>query len=334
MKKYHVYGLGNALVDTEIEVTDNNLNDLGIEKGLMTLVDEERQHFLLNNLADHMVMSKRACGGSAANTVISLSQFGGKSFFSCKVADDNNGHFYMQDLADNGVDHNAHAQISDGITGKCLVMITDDAERTMNTFLGTSTELSSADLNGDAIADSEYLYIEGYLVTGDSAKQAAIEAVEIARQAGTKIALSLSDPGIVEFFRAGLKEIAGPGIDLLFCNEQEALNWCETDNIDLALEHLQDTAKQFVVTRGSNGSVVFDGNQYLTAPAQPITAVDTNGAGDMFAGAYLYGITQGYNSLSAAVFANRAASAVVGQYGPRLHSAEYDGLKEGLSTNA
>jgi len=330
MKKYHVYGLGNALVDTEIEVTDNNLNDLGIEKGLMTLVDEERQHFLLDNLADHMVMSKLACGGSAANTVISLSQFGGKSFFSCKVADDDNGRFYMQDLADNGVDHNADAQISSGITGKCLVMITDDAERTMNTFLGTSTELSSADLDGDAIADSEYLYIEGYLVTGDSARQAAIEAVEVARQAGTKIALSLSDPGIVEYFRDGLKEIIGAGIDLLFCNEQEALNWCETDNLDQALEHLQNTAKQFVVTRGSQGSVVFDGDEYLTAPAQPITAVDTNGAGDMFAGAYLYGITNGYGSLSAAVFANRAASAVVGQYGPRLHSAEYDGLKEGL----
>ncbi len=109
----------------------------------------------------------------------------------------------MQDLADNGVDHNAHAQISEGITGKCLVMITDDAERTMNTFLGTSTELSSADLDADAIADSEYLYIEGYLVTGDSARQAAIEAAEMARQAGTKIALSLSDPGIVEYFRAG-----------------------------------------------------------------------------------------------------------------------------------
>jgi sugar/nucleoside kinase (ribokinase family) len=331
MKKYHVYGLGNALVDTEIEVNDNNLNQLNIEKGLMTLVDEQRQHFLLDNLADHMVMSKRACGGSAANTVISLTQFGGKSFFSCKVADDENGHFYMQDLVDNGVDHNAHAQISEGITGKCLVMITDDAERTMNTFLGTSTDLSSADLDAEAIADSEYLYIEGYLVTGDSAKQAAIKAADIARQAGTKIALSLSDPGIVEYFRDGLQEIAGSGVDLLFCNEQEALNWCETDNIDQALEHLQNTAKQFVVTRGSNGSVVFDGNEYLTAPAQPITAVDTNGAGDMFAGAYLYGITQGYNSLSAAVFANRAASAVVGQYGPRLHSAEYDGLKEGLT---
>lgn len=330
MKKYHVYGLGNALVDTEIEVTDKDLSNLQIEKGLMTLVDEERQHFLLDNLADHMVMSRRACGGSAANTVISLAQFGGKGYFSCKVADDDNGHFYMQDLEDNGVDHNAEAQITEGITGKCLVMITDDAERTMNTFLGSSIDLSPADIDAEAIADSEYLYIEGYLVTGDSARQAAINAAAIAREAGTKIALSLSDPGIVEYFREGLEQIVDGGIDLLFCNEQEALNWCQTDNIDRALEKLQDTARQFAVTRGGEGSVVFDGNQYHSAPAQPITAVDTNGAGDMFAGAYLYGITQGYNSLSAAVFANRAASAVVGQYGPRLHSAEYDGLKEGL----
>ena len=330
MKKYHVYGLGNALVDTEIEVTDRDLSDLHIEKGLMTLVDEERQHFLLDNLADHMVMSRRACGGSAANTVISLAQFGGRGYFSCKVADDDNGRFYMQDLEDNGVDHNAEAQIADGITGKCLVMITDDAERTMNTFLGSSIDLSPADIDAEAIADSEYLYIEGYLVTGDSARQAAIDAAAIAREAGTKIALSLSDPGIVEYFREGLEQITEGGVDLLFCNEQEALNWCQTDNIDRALGQLQDTAREFVVTRGGEGSVVFDGNHYHSAPAQPITAVDTNGAGDMFAGAYLYGITQGYNSLSAAVFANRAASAVVGQYGPRLHSAEYDGLKEGL----
>ena len=331
MKKYHVCGLGNALVDTEIEVTEKNLNELNIEKGLMTLVDEERQHFLQASLSDHLVMSKRACGGSAANTVISLSQFGGKSFLSCKVANDDNGQFYMQDLLDNGVDHNAHAQISEGITGKCLVMITDDADRTMNTFLGISSELSSADIDAEAISNSEYLYIEGYLVTGESSLHAIHEACDIARQAGTKIALSLSDPGIVEHFRDSLKSIVGNGVDLLFCNEQEALNWCQTDDLDQALEHLQDSAAQFAVTLGSNGSVVFDGNDYLRAAAQPVTAIDTNGAGDMFAGAYLYGLTHGYSCLSAAVFANRAASAVVGQYGPRLHSAEYDGLKEGLN---
>ena len=331
MKKYHVCGLGNALVDTEIEVTEKNLNELNIEKGLMTLVDEERQHFLQASLSDHLVMSKRACGGSAANTVISLSQFGGKSFLSCKVANDDNGQFYMQDLLNNGVDHNAHAQISEGITGKCLVMITDDADRTMNTFLGISSELSSADIDAEAISNSEYLYIEGYLVTGESSLHAIHEACDIARQAGTKIALSLSDPGIVEHFHDSLKSIVGNGVDLLFCNEQEALNWCQTDDLDQALEHLQDSAAQFAVTLGSNGSVVFDGNDYLRAAAQPVTAIDTNGAGDMFAGAYLYGLTHGYSCLSAAVFANRAASAVVGQYGPRLHSAEYDGLKEGLN---
>ena len=331
MKKYHVCGLGNALVDTEIEVTEKNLNELNIEKGLMTLVDEERQHFLQASLSDHLIMSKRACGGSAANTVISLSQFGGKSFLSCKVANDDNGQFYMQDLLDNGVDHNAHAQISEGITGKCLVMITDDADRTMNTFLGISSELSSADIDAEAISNSEYLYIEGYLVTGESSLHAIHEACDIARQAGTKIALSLSDPGIVEHFHDSLKSIVGNGVDLLFCNEQEALNWCQTDDLDQALEHLQDSAAQFAVTLGSNGSVVFDGNDYLRAAAQPVTAIDTNGAGDMFAGAYLYGLTHGYSCLSAAVFANRAASAVVGQYGPRLHSAEYDGLKEGLN---
>ncbi|MDG1165671.1 MAG: PfkB family carbohydrate kinase, partial [Porticoccaceae bacterium] len=130
MKKYNVYGLGNALVDTEIQVTDQDLQRLEIEKGLMTLVDEQRQHFLINNLQDHITLSKRACGGSAANTIISLTQFGGRGYMACKVADDENGQFYLQDLIDNGVDHSGGDQLEPGITGKCLVMVTTDAERT------------------------------------------------------------------------------------------------------------------------------------------------------------------------------------------------------------
>ncbi|MGB2287051.1 MAG: PfkB family carbohydrate kinase, partial [Porticoccaceae bacterium] len=136
MKTYDVYGLGSAIVDTEIEVTDADLNALEIEKGLMTLVDENRQSELINNLHDHLTLSKRACGGSAANSIIAVSQFGGKSCMACKVANDDNGRFYLQDLIDNGVDYSGSAQLESGITGKCLVMITSDAERTMNTFLG------------------------------------------------------------------------------------------------------------------------------------------------------------------------------------------------------
>ncbi len=327
MKKYHVYGLGNALVDTEIQVSDIDLARLEIEKGLMTLVDEDRQQFLIENLQDHLTLSSRACGGSGANTIISLTQFGGKGYMACKVADDENGQFYLQDLIDNGVDHSGNDQLESGITGKCLVMVTPDAERTMNSFLGIGETLAPADIDVDAIAKSEYIYIEGYLVTSDSGKAAAIKARKAAQEAGTKVAMSLSDPGIVEYFKAGLEEIIGDGVDLLFCNEQEALNWCGTDTLEQAIEKMQKTAAQFAITLGAKGAIVFDGFSLHRAAAQPITAVDTNGAGDMFAGAYLYGITHGQTCIEAATFAGRAASAVVGKYGPRLHSAEYNGLK-------
>jgi sugar/nucleoside kinase (ribokinase family) len=287
-EKYHVFGLGNALVDTEIQVSDQDLTHLGIEKGLMTLVDEDRQQFLVENLQDHLTLSSRACGGSGANTVISLTQFGGKGYMACKVA---------------------------------------DAERTMNSFLGIGETLAPDDIDSRAIAESEYIYIEGYLVTSDTGRAAAIKARKTAQAAGTKVAMSLSDPGIVEYFKAGLEEIIGDSIDLLFCNKQEALSWCGTDSLDKAIEQLQKTAAQFAITLGSEGVIVFDGFSLHRAAAQPITAVDTNGAGDMFAGAYLYGITHGQSCMEAATFANRAASAVVGKYGPRLHSAEYNGLK-------
>ena len=327
MKKYNVYGLGNALVDTEIQVTDQDLQRLEIEKGLMTLVDEQRQHFLINNLQDHITLSKRACGGSAANTIISLTQFGGRGYMACKVADDENGQFYLQDLIDNGVDHSGGDQLEPGITGKCLVMVTPDAERTMNSFLGVGEELAPEDIDGEAVANSEYLYIEGYLVTSETGRAAAIKARDVAQSNDTKVAISLSDPGIVEHFKSGLQEMIGPGIDLLFCNKQEALTWCETDDLDSAIATMQKTARQFVITLGAEGAIIFNGFSVLKAEGQAVTAVDTNGAGDMFAGAYLYGISQGQTCLEAATFANRAASAVVGQYGPRLHSAEYNGLK-------
>ena len=329
MKRYDVYGLGSALVDTEIEVTDADLNALGIEKGVMTYVDENRQSQLINHLNKHLTLSKRVCGGSAANTIIALSQFGGKGCMACKVADDDNGRFYRQDLIHHGVYYSGSEHLESGITGKCLVMITPDAERTMNSFLGIAAQLSPQDIDIAAIAESEYIYIEGYLVTSDSGRAAAIKARQTAHRCDTKVAISLSDPGIVTHFKDGLNEIIDGSVDLLFCNKQEALSWCGTDNLTTAIKTMQHTAKQFVITLGADGAVVFDGDQDYQVNAQPVTAVDTNGAGDMFAGAYLYAISDGQSPVAAAQLANRAASAVISTYGPRLQRAEYDGLKNG-----
>ena len=323
MAKYHVYGIGAALVDTEIEVTDNDLQHLNVEKGLMTLVDETRQTELINHLQDHLTASKRASGGSAANTIIAVSAFGGNAFYSCKVANDDNGKFYLSDLANAGVDYHHNGEQVDGLTGKCLVLITPDAERSMNTFLGVSETVSIENLNAEAIVQSEYLYIEGYLVTSDTGRAAAIHAREIAEAHKVKTVLSLSDPGMVTFFKDGLKDMLGEKVDLLFCNEAEALGWTNSNTLSGATELLKQSATTFAITLGSKGALVFDGQNLHSIPPHTITAIDTNGAGDMFAGAFLYAITHGHDYQRAGNFASIAAANVVSQFGPRLNEEQY-----------
>lgn len=317
-KRYHVYGIGAALVDTEIEVTDADLSAMAVEKGVMTLVDEARQAELIEHLAGHLVHSKRASGGSAANSIIAIAQFGGSTFYSCKVADDDNGNFYLHDLKAAGVECHIDKQREQGVTGKCLVMITPDAERTMNTYLGISATLSTDDLSHDAIAASEYVYLEGYLVTSPTGRAAAIRTREIAEQHGVKTSLSFSDPGIVAHFRDGIKEMIGNKVDLLFCNSDEALSWAQTNDLNEAIAEIKKIANQFAITLGADGAIVYDGvAQHHIAPHK-VTAVDTNGAGDMFAGAFLYGVTQGWSFPEAGKLASVAAATVVSDYGPRL----------------
>lgn len=325
-RNYDIYGIGAALVDTEIEVTDQDLENFGIEKGIMTLVDENRQAELVGLLEGHLVASRRASGGSAANSIIAASYFGAKTFYSCKVANDDNGSFYLGDLESAGVDYHAESGSNSGITGKCLVMITPDAERTMNTFLGISETLSTAEIDEEALQVSNYAYIEGYLVTSQTGRAAAIELRRLAEKYQVKTALSLSDPAIVEYFHSGLEEIIDGGVDILFCNEAEAMKFTRCDSLEHAMEGLKRYAKTFAVTRGARGALVFDGSATFEIAAHPVKAVDTNGAGDMFAGAFLYAISQGKSYLEAGNLASRASSVVVSQYGPRLAAEQHQRL--------
>jgi len=327
-KHYHIYGIGAALVDTEITLEDHDLTAMAVAKGVMTLVDEARQHQLIRHLEQHLVASHRASGGSGANTVMAAAHFGCRNFYSCKVADDDNGRFFLEDIKAAGVDYPQTGDLPAGITGKCLVMITPDAERTMNTYLGISETLSVAELNPEAIAAAEYVYIEGYLVTSPTGRAAAIELRRLAEAAGTRTALSLSDPAMVQFFRAGLQEMLGEGVDLLFCNRDEALGFTETHRIEDAIEALKNIARTFAITCGSEGALIYDGEQLLKVAAHPVKAVDSNGAGDMFAGAFLYAITQGYSYQQAGDFASLAAAKVVSQFGPRLSAEEHQALKK------
>jgi sugar/nucleoside kinase (ribokinase family) len=327
MKKYKVYGIGAALVDTEIKVEDRELDKMTVGKGLMTLVDQERQQELLGHLEDHLVKASHASGGSAGNSMIATAQFGGPTFMSCKVANDADGDIYVADLEAAGVNHCLKGGRDDGITGKCLVLITPDAERSMNTYLGISETLSMEQLDHDAIADSEYLYIEGYLVTSPTGRAAAVKARELAEAAGIKTALSFSDPGMVEFFREGMEEIVGNRLDLIFCNEAEALGWAQTDDLQQAIDSIKQVANNFVITRGADGAITFDGTELAEIPPHRVQAVDSNGAGDMFAGAFLYAITRGEDFPTAGRFASLAAGKIVANYGPRLPAADYPDLR-------
>jgi len=326
MGKYQVYGIGAALVDTEVETDDDFLKQCSIEKGLMTLVDEDRQHELTDLLKDHLVGSKRASGGSAANSIIAHSYFGGDAYYSCKVANDENGDFYINDLKDAGVHTDFNGDRSDGITGKCLVMISPDAERTMNTYLGISETLCPKNLNLDALKNSEWFYMEGYLVTSDTGRAAAIEARKFAESNQVKTAISFSDPGMVEFFKDGLKEMTGEKVDLAFCNKDEALGWADVDNIDDAIENIKQVANAFAITLGAEGAIIYDGEKLHDIAPHKVEAIDTNGAGDAFAGAFLYGITNGLSYADAGKLASLTSATVVTQYGPRLDKAGYEAV--------
>ncbi len=330
MTKYDVYGLGNALLDIEFEVSPEVLQNLGIDKGVMTLLDEESQNKIMYQLnGNHQ---KRSCGGSAANTLIAISQFGGKAFYSCKVADDEPGKFYSQDLLDCGVATNLeHHEPESGVTGKCLVFVTPDADRTMNTFLGISGNFTEAELVPEAIENSQYTYIEGYLVTGDHSKQAAIKAREIAQAAGKKVAFTLADLNMVKFFKPGLLEIIGSGIDLLFANESEALAIAETEDLNVAISHLKTLAQRFAITRGPKGSIVFDGEKLIEIEPFPVKAIDTVGAGDMYAGAFLYGITNGMTYGEAGRLGSLASATLVTSLGARLETPKTRALLNQLS---
>ena len=320
MSRYDIYALGNALVDMEYEVTDDDLRHLNIDKGVMTLVDEAHQLRIMEHLRERH--HQRGSGGSAANSAIALCQFGGTSFYSCKVADDELGHFYMKDLCAGGVDTIDGTFLERGDTGRCVVLVTPDSDRTMCTYLGISGNLSVHELNVDALRASKWFYTEGYLVTSDTARVAAIEARKAAEHAGVRTALSLSDPNMVRFFKGGLNDMIGDGVDMIFANEHEAKGMADTDDLDEAVAYLKTIAREFAITRGGNGALVWDGSELIPIDPVKVEPIDTVGAGDMFAGAFLFGLTQGWGHKRAGDLASAASAKLVTSLGPRIAKDE------------
>jgi sugar/nucleoside kinase (ribokinase family) len=320
MKKYDVYGIGNALVDLEYEVTTDYLEEMKIDKGMMLLVDPERQSEILKSLSEKQ--PRQGSGGSAANTVIAISQLGGKSYYSCKVANDSMGEFYYRDMINARVETPLDGERPDGVTGSCVVLITPDADRTMNTSLGISSTLSTNQVVEEAIKDSSYVYVEGYLICSPNGKEASLKTLEIARREGVKTAITLSDPGVVSYFRNDFKNIIGEGVDLLFCNEDEAKAFTECEDLKAAAEELRNSAKSFAITRGSKGALLFDGERFIEVETKEVSALDTTGAGDLFAGCFLYAISNDKSFKEAGMLACNAASELVTHYGARLRTEQ------------
>ena len=330
---HHLYAIGNALVDTEYEVSDALLARMGVSKRHMTLIDAEQRSALLAHVQG--LPARRTGGGSAGNTVVALAQLGGQGFYSCRVADDELGAFYTQDLQAHGVATNlSHTQAQPGQTGSCMVLVTPDAERTMCTFLGATAQLDRQALHVQDIAKSQVYYMEGYLAASPSGLEAALEGLQVARAHRVQTALTLSDVSMIQFCRDGLQAMLAGGLDYLFANEEEAQTWCGSQDWAAVTAQLRPLARTVCLTRGPRGCVLLQGEQTLEVAAVPTRAVDTNGAGDMFAGAFLYGMTHGLSLVQSATLANHAAAAVVSQHGNRLATERLQALAQAAHAQA
>ncbi|MEB6565073.1 MULTISPECIES: adenosine kinase [Acinetobacter] len=322
MATVDLFAIGNALIDQEFQVSDDFLIQHSLQKGTMQLTDGETQANLYNNLIKTQRHKGQASGGSAANTTVAFSALGGQAFYACRVGNDELGDIYLKGLNEAGI-HTTTKSVSEGVTGTCMVLVSEDSERTMHTYLGITAELSAAQIDFEQLKTAKWLYIEGYLSTSDTARAAVKQAREIAQANKVKIALTLSDPAMVQYARAGLDELVDDGIDLLFCNQQEAMMYTGTETAEAALEQLKQKSKYIVITLSAQGALIYDGTTTFTVPGRKVDAVDANGAGDAFAGSFLYALNAGLDFQTAAKLAILISSEVVSQFGPRLEVADY-----------
>ena len=322
MATVDLFALGNALIDQEFKVADDFLIQQNLQKGTMQLTDGETQQQLYQNLKASQDYKGQASGGSAANTTVAFSALGGSAFYACRVGDDELGQIYLSGLNDAGIQTTTKS-ISKGVTGTCMVLVSPDSERTMHTYLGITAELSDAQIDFEPLATAKWLYIEGYLSTSDTARQAVKQAREIAKANNVRIAITLSDPAMVQYARSGLDEMIADGVDLLFCNEQEALMYTQTENLDDALTQLKTLSKNVVITLSAKGALISTEEETFNVAGRTVTAIDANGAGDAFAGAFLYALNADLGFKFAAELAILISSEVVSKFGPRLENQDY-----------
>jgi sugar/nucleoside kinase (ribokinase family) len=309
-----VLGIGNAIVDVVAQADDALVTELGLEKGAMTLIEEARSEELYTRMGPGREIS----GGSVGNTIAAIASMGGTPAYIGRVKDDQLGRIFAHDIRAAGVAFEAVPAADGPATARCLIFVTPDAQRTMQTYLGACVDLGPEEVKEDLVASAEVTYFEGYLYDKPAAKAACQKAADICHAQGRLLALSLSDPFCVDRWRPEFRALVRNEVDILFANEAEIMSLYEVDEFDQALQAVRQDVGFAALTRGPKGSVVVKGDEVHVIDAVPPSQVlDTTGAGDLYAAGFLRGLTSGFGLAACGHLGSAAAAAIIGQYGAR-----------------
>ena len=315
MKSYQVVGIGNAMVDVLAHTTDVFLAEAGIGKGIMQLIDMERAVELYARIGP----AKEISGGSAANTIAGIAQLGGRTAYVGKVKDDQLGRIFAHDLRAQGAEYATAMAPRDAEheTGRCIILVTPDGERSMNTYLGVTEFLEPSDILEPQMAEADWIYLEGYRFDGPKSQQAFAKAIAACKAAGGQVSITLSDPFCIGRHRAAFRKVVRDDVNLLFANRAEILSLYETEDFDAALALAAGEVAIVACTEGANGAHILSGGQRWHVPAFPVKVMDATGAGDLFAGAFLWGLAEGYGLETCGRMGCLAASEVISHIGAR-----------------
>ena len=316
--KYGLITIGNALVDLLAHTNEEYIaaqdEAHGMKKGSMNLIDEKRALSLYTEMNEPVKMA----GGSAGNTMACFASLGGKGAYVGKVSNDGLGQSFADSLKSENIHYSTMPLEDSTPTGRCMILVTPDGERTMNTFLGAAVELTPDDINEDLISDAKVTYLEGYLYDPPQAMEAFIKAARIAHESGHQVSLTLSDPFCVDRHREAFKDLVQNHVDILFANEDELISLYETQDLDGALQRVERECAIAAITRSEKGSIIINSGQAYRIDAEPVAqVVDTTGAGDAYAAGFLYGYTEGLSMEECGRIASIAAAEVISHMGPR-----------------
>lgn len=314
-KKYQVVGIGNALVDVLAHCEDSFLSVNGVEKGIMQLIDTQRA----SDLYGMMGPATEISGGSAANTIAGIAALGGRTAYVGKVKKDQLGDIFAHDMRAQGADYEVPRSSADAAdeTGRCMVLVTPDSERSLNTYLGVSEHLGPDDIDPEMMADAEWIYLEGYRFDGEQSHAAFAKAIEACKSTGGKVSVTLSDPFCVERHHQAFRDMIRDHIDLLFCNEHEMTAMYPADTLEASIAEAAARVEIVACTVGAKGAYVVRNGETVLAPAEAASVQDVTGAGDLFAAGFLHGLVNGRDMMTCGRMGNVAAGEIIGHIGAR-----------------